>query len=228
MKEEYAMIDTARKTRHHTQRLALSNGAVAGRRRGRRGDVLELRSEKGELIFEYDAATGRSRILAPTGDLELCAQQGDVNVVAGRSIRLQAAESVEVQSGVGIRLRVASGLRRMASLLCMNEEKIRLASPALDCVAERGHISARDMRVATRDFAGSADTATMTARHLETSATTLVQKARDMFHRVEGLLQTRAGRSRTVVDGTCHVKSAHLRLRAEKHVSVDGESIHLG
>jgi hypothetical protein len=45
---------------------------------------------------------------------------------------------------------------------------------------------------------------------------------------VKDLAQQRAGRVRTLVDGSYHVKSRTTLLSAEEDVKVQGERIHLG
>ena len=44
----------------------------------------------------------------------------------------------------------------------------------------------------------------------------------------EQLVQTRAGRIRTIVAKTFHLKASRARLRSEKDFEIDGEQIRLG
>ena len=62
----------------------------------------------------------------------------------------------------------------------------------------------------------------------ETRAKTVIQRARNMYRRVEGLLEAKAGRQRTVVDGTVHMNCKRALTRADEDYKVKAERIHLG
>jgi hypothetical protein len=68
----------------------------------------------------------------------------------------------------------------------------------------------------------------MRAETIEFEATTLTQRIESAFQWVKDLLQVRAGRSRTVVDGTSHQLAERTFIRSEKETKVDGEKIYLG
>lgn len=66
------------------------------------------------------------------------------------------------------------------------------------------------------------------AGEIEVDATTWTQRLETAYHWVKDLLQVRAGRSRTVVEGTSHQMAERTYIRSEKEVKVDGEKIYLG
>ncbi len=68
----------------------------------------------------------------------------------------------------------------------------------------------------------------LVAGRVETLAKTVVEKTRNLYRAVEELLETRAGRVRSLVDGTYHLKARDAVVRAERDVDVDGEKIRLG
>jgi len=74
----------------------------------------------------------------------------------------------------------------------------------------------------------SAPTVEMRAETIELEATTLTQRIQTVFQWVKDLLQVRAGRTRTVVDGTAHQLAERTFIRSEKETKVDGEKIYLG
>jgi len=74
----------------------------------------------------------------------------------------------------------------------------------------------------------TAPTVEMRAEKIELEATTLTQRIDSAFQWVKDLLQVRAGRSRTVVDGTSHQLAERTFIRSEKETKVDGEKIYLG
>ncbi len=76
-------------------RLVTPSGASANVE----GDRIEVRDVGGKLLFEYDAATGRGSLTMPTGDLALHAPQGNIDIVAGGTVRCRG-EKVSFASKV--------------------------------------------------------------------------------------------------------------------------------
>jgi len=74
----------------------------------------------------------------------------------------------------------------------------------------------------------SAPSVELRAEAVEIEAKTLTQRIESAYHWVKDLLQVRAGRSRTVVEGTSHHLAERTFLRSEKETKVDGEKIYLG
>ena len=81
---------------------------------------------------------------------------------------------------------------------------------------------------AAKGVAVNAPAVEMRAETIELEAKTLTQRVESAFQWVKDLLQVRAGRSRTVVDGTSHQLAERTFIRSEKEVKVDGEKIYLG
>ncbi|MGE0432676.1 MAG: DUF3540 domain-containing protein [Planctomycetota bacterium] len=63
---------------------------------------------------------------------------------------------------------------------------------------------------------------------VEVEATTLWQRVTDSFAWVRGLMQRRAGRSRTIVDGAIETTAGTSTLRTTGLVKIDGSEVHLG
>jgi hypothetical protein len=74
----------------------------------------------------------------------------------------------------------------------------------------------------------SAPSIELQAGEIEVDAKTWTQRLETAYQWVKDLLQVRAGRSRTVVDGTAHQMAERTYIRSEKEVKVDGEKIYLG
>lgn len=66
------------------------------------------------------------------------------------------------------------------------------------------------------------------AERVEVRARTLVERVTDAFRYVQGLVQTHAGRVRTVVEETHHQEAGRQVLLARQDVRIDGEQIRLG
>jgi hypothetical protein len=56
----------------------------------------------------------------------------------------------------------------------------------------------------------------------------MVQKVRNSVCEVDELMEVRAGRQRTTVEGACHTQARHVSMTAEGSVKIDGEKIDLG
>ncbi len=140
---------------------AASPAAEAGREpqatvvRPAANETVRVLSRQGELVVEYDAASGKTIVNVEHGDLEFVAREG------------------------GIAFRGA--------------RKISLVAP-----------------------------------RLETQADTVVAQAGNVYETVSELKQLQAGRTRTLVKGTCLLKARDAILNAEGDFAIDGKQIHLG
>lgn len=74
----------------------------------------------------------------------------------------------------------------------------------------------------------SAKKISLVAHRLETQADTVISKATNVYASVEELNQLQAGRTRTLVKGSCHLQVRDAFLNAEEDFKIDGKQIHLG
>ena len=63
---------------------------------------IEVRDAQARLVFELDPATGRTVVSVPAGDLAIAAA-GNVDIVAGGTLRCRGAERVAFEAGAGER-----------------------------------------------------------------------------------------------------------------------------
>ncbi len=101
----------------------LSHGATPGAR----VEVLRVTDAQGRLLFEHNAATGTTVIVAPEGDLELRAPAGKV--------RISAAEGLELEAGA-VRARVGDVTVEGRSLTA-TFDRVRQVVGVLETRAER-------------------------------------------------------------------------------------------
>jgi hypothetical protein len=66
------------------------------------------------------------------------------------------------------------------------------------------------------------------ADRMETAIGTVFERVVDCYRWVKGLLQTSAGRSRTVVQESATLHAGRIVEKAKKDVSIDGDQIRLG
>lgn len=71
-------------------------------------------------------------------------------------------------------------------------------------------------------------TTRISAERIETVADRLTERVGSAYRHVKELLQTRAGRVRTLVSGTWRARSKRADLKSEENFKVDGRRIHLG
>jgi hypothetical protein len=90
-----------------------------------------------------------------------------------------------------------------------------------DVTVDRGTLRARRWETV-------AAVAVQTVDVLETRATRVVTRAKNLYQQVEELAQTQAGRLRLVADGAFHLHARRVLVKAEEDVKLRGEKIHLG
>lgn len=72
--------------------LRTLDGAMARRAGTGDGETLQIVDRRGDLIFEYDPATGKSRLTVEQGDLELVAKHGDIRLRSSGVVSLEGEE----------------------------------------------------------------------------------------------------------------------------------------
>jgi hypothetical protein len=175
-------------------------------------EKLQVFSGRGQLIFEYDPHTEKCRIDAPSGDMEFQAGDGDIVFTSSKSIRL-------VSSASGGECR---------SALTLDSAGISLNGPEIGIAGKKGDIHIEETRYTGKSFSGRIDTVKLAVKRLETMAVTVVQKVKNLYQTVEELAQVQAGRMRTLIAATWHMKSKKMFLKAEEDVKIKGEKIYLG
>lgn len=92
-------------------------------------------------------------------------------------------------------------------------------------------LSAPDGRIRLQSGQGvslEAPTIELSADKVELESRSFVQRLESAYLWVKDLVQVRAGRSRTVVDGALHQTAERTLIRSERETKIDGEQIQLG
>jgi len=147
---------------------------------------------------------------------------GDVALVISQNLRDFYAIGV-LSRGKGVDENKGGGLI-LEQHTVTGKTRVVIEKGDLEFVTKEGSISfesAREIRL-------GAQTVRMTSRRMEMITETLVSKAKNVFHKVEQLVQVQAGRMRTLVKAAFLLKGQNVSMRAEKDFKVDGEKIHLG
>lgn len=102
-------------------RIALPNGAYAQAAGLPERRTLQVFSPRQELLLEYDAATGKTRVNLESGNLEFVTRQGDIAFHSGQNIRFQG-QAIEMQ-GQQIKL-VARRLETLAETILTHARNV--------------------------------------------------------------------------------------------------------
>lgn len=177
---------------------ARSVGTPSGAKATARGDKIEIRDPTGCVVVTYDAATGSATIAAPRGDLRLEAPCGKVV--------LSAAEDLELRSGA----------------------KATLQGCELEIEAERTRVRTSHFSLLAEAIDMVATVAGLRTGRWELHAERSLERATDVFREVQSLIETRAGRIRTLVEGSMHCSSGSTSIVSKEDTFVDGRRVLLG
>ena len=208
--------------------LTLRNGAYASVSGTTESEKFRLSSKSGELIFEYDPETGKSRVNIQSGDLEFVTKNGNINFVSEQDIRFTSKHSIAMESRYGICMSITNAVGKVISSMSFKSRRMKLSSPELSIAAQRGEIQIKDSRYIGGTFSGTVKDAKFIVGKLETLANDVIGKARNVYKTVEGLTQLKTGRMRTLVDSTLHIKTKKTYLKSQEDFKVKADKIHLG
>jgi hypothetical protein len=202
------------------KRIALSGGTQAEAAGRPEEQTLRVFSPKQELLFEYDEKNGRARVNMEAGDIEFVTKNGSITFASSREI-LFHGRSIGLTSTRGVCLGVMDALGKLRSAFTLQAGTAKVNSPEVGIEAQRGVFQVEDMRYTGQKLLSKID-------RLETAASTVIARAKNVFQTVEQLSQVKAGRMRTLVDKTFHFKSKRAYLKSEEDYKIKAEKIHLG
>lgn len=210
-----------------TQRVSSAAGAYAEVEGPPEAELLRVFSREGELIFEYDPQTNRTRLCIPRGDLEFTVPQGSVKFCSAREIRFRS-ESIEMTSRRGIRLAIVDVVGKALSAVTLQPRGLKLSGPALDVAAGRAEVHVQEAKCMGKRFLARFGFAQLVLGKLESLSDSIVEKAKNVYRTVEELTQLKTGRLRTVVESSSHFKANQAYFKTTEDFNVDGEKINLG
>jgi len=210
-----------------TQRLDLGDDAYAAVVGPSASPKLQVVSRGGGLVFEYDPGAEKAWVALEEGDLGLRTKTGNIAIEAAGDIRL-TGQAIDLSGRAGVRLSAHDAVEQLRSAVSVGLGRLKLSSPDLDVTARRGRFHIEETRYWGGKFSAVLGQAQLTARRLRTATETLIENAKNVYRTVEELAQLKAGRARTLVDSTCHLKAKRTYLKAEEDFKVKAEKIHLG
>ncbi|MBC3766671.1 DUF3540 domain-containing protein [Neptunicella marina] len=106
--------------------------------------------------------------------------------------------------------------------------EITMNSQQFDLSAAKGNIKILDTSYQGLRLGVTIEKTKLLLGKINSTVGRIIEKAANVYRQVDNLHQIKAGRMRTVVDGTYHIKGQRLIEKADKEVRIDGEKINLG
>ncbi|MFO0586871.1 MAG: DUF3540 domain-containing protein [Polyangiaceae bacterium] len=155
----------------------------------------------GGAVAEVRDVEGRLLVRYENGRAEIAAPAGDLvfSAPTGR---------VVLQAGTDVVIDASRDLTQSAG------RKSSLEAPQISAAGERILTTAKVL--------------TQSVERLEVSATRLFEKTRETYREARGLVQTRAGRVRAVIEDAFSVTSNRTTLTSKEETSIDGKKVLLG
>lgn len=184
---------------------------------------LELRDAEDRLLVRY--AGGSAEVSAPHGDLLLRSLEGRVVLQSGLDVCIEARRDVTHTAGRKIDLNVGGADEPQ---LGVDGKAVRVQADRVDLTAKQSQVALGKATVVARSLATTAESVAYNVERFELTADRLVEKTRDTFRDVSDLLQTRAGRVRTLVEDVYAMYSRRTVMVSKQDTSIDGKRILLG
>jgi len=207
-----------------------ARNAVPGYRPAVGDRVLVLEGEEAFLvgvlraaaIAASDGATARER----DGAIELRDPVGAlVATWDPRACRLVIAPpTADLHLRTSGRLRLEAG----GDLELASGGTARLEASALEATTHRASLDTREAHLRAEGSRVDATTHVVQVGKLEVSAQRLIETAGEVFREVEGLLQQRAGRARTLVKETFRLLAGRTDIASREDTVIDGKRVLLG
>ncbi|HSN98335.1 MAG TPA: DUF3540 domain-containing protein [Candidatus Nanopelagicales bacterium] len=179
-----------------------------------------IRDAEGRLLVRFK--DGAAEIFAPAGDLTLAAPAGRVRLRAGRAVELHVGDAGDAADARD------AGQDSAPPQLRVDAATTSLDTPRLDIRTDAARLTAGEASLVARRVATTATEVVHAVERLEINATRLVERTRDTFREAAGLLQTKAGRARTLIDDAYALWSRRTTLASREETSIDGSKVLLG
>lgn len=189
------------------------------------GRALEFRDAEGRLLVRYQdgslevaPASGDLHLKAPTGRVHIQAA-ADIRLEAGRDLSLSAARSAELSttqegsSPTSVRVH-ADGAVLSGRNIEVRSQRLRQIASTLEVIATTIRSSASRMETQVKDY--------------EVTAERKVLRVRELAEDVTDLLETRAGRIRTLVKSVFRLHSKSTDMTSDGDTAIDGRRVLLG
>lgn len=206
--------------------LVASDGTRVSLTRRQGSETVSVVSRTNRLILEFDSASEKLTLSVPPGGLEVQGQSADLAFMTSGTLRLRGG-IVHIDSPGLVHLATSAAGQEDAGI-SLSRQRVNIESPELGVSAERGAFQVEHAIFKCRRAIAVIGAIRLVAEKIETTAESIFEKARNIYRSVEDLVQTNAGRMRTIVGQTYHLKAEKSVLRAKEIISLDADKIHLG
>ena len=222
------ILKRAKATPRKPEAIVTREGATARIVPQDEGESIQVRDTQNRLLFSYNPQSGKSVLSVAAGDLVLQAPQGNIDLLSGKNVRFWGPQQVSIMGGQSVTLATPALSGRLKSALRLGPQNLDLSGQDLRLTAQQADFLVGSGRYQGRTFSATLQSAHLIADKLETLANRIVQRARELFSYVQDISQLKAGRRRTVVKDSYHLKSRRSYIKAEEEIKIDGSRIDLG
>ena len=202
--------------------LALGDGTTVRLESG----GMQLVDADGRILVHY--RDGHAEVAAPRGDLHLRAPTGRVHIEAATDVRIEATRDLVATGGRSSEMSVEGATGELAPRVRVERGRVAVSAPELRADARSARLHAQAAAAVVRELATAADRIVTRATTIETTADKAVVRARTLVQQVSGLLETKAGRVRSLIEGAWSLRSTTTSLRSTDDTSIDGKRVLLG
>lgn len=169
------------------------------------------------------------------GDEREVVAEAPVTEAGARALVLADGSSVR-EEGMGVAIRDAMGrvVVRYAqgrAEVCAPDGDLVLSAPRGRVRVEGAHgveLSAPELELRAGRLVTHAREVLQSAERYEVAAGLVVERAREVLRDVAGLVETRMGRARTLVEGAFSLRARRTDVSSEEETSIDGSRVLLG
>ena len=105
---------------------------------------------------------------------------------------------------------------------------MKFITPDLSVITRKGNLIIQDLKYRGKKISTTVDSILLIANKTETIAKQIFEKAKTVYKQIEGLRDIKAGRLKTLVKTTLHIKSQKAYHKAEKSYKINADKIDLG
>jgi len=209
-----------------TSEVRTSDGASA-RVEARDGrETLVIRSPGGEVVAEHDASTGRTRVRATEGAIEIEPSTG-LTHLAARGVLALDASVIALRAKSGVLISSGSPDAGASELhLTPGETSVRTRRASVQ--AERTDVRTETMSLEARRADGAIGDARLASDRVELSAESARTTLGTLIHTISGAARVSVGRMALYATTMLRMRSERTDVRSKKEFKIDGSRIHLG
>jgi len=210
-----------------SKQITMVDGTVASIKDAENGQKLCVYSNGNELMFEYDPDAKKARIFSSSDNVAFEVPKGNLELNAGGNISLKG-QRVELTGNTEVGLSVGEIFENLKSRLSLKPGMADISGTEVKMTAQRATFFVEEVRNYIRSVVSKAGSVKLIADKVETTVSSIIEKAKNTYRTTENLSQVKAGRMRMLIHKTFHLGSKTTIIKAEDDVKVKGEKIHLG